>query len=95
MLDIIERILNGEVTVNCKSENEANNYLNWLHQKGYSWSSGCDLTTKNYYGSYGKNTGYWIHKNTKKKLGFSNVSFYEDYMDLESIQYSDIISWEI
>lgn len=60
----LTEILKGKV-VNCRTEEEANELLLFLHNNGYRWQAGNSLVSKNYWDFSTVNTCYCIYEQYK------------------------------
>ncbi len=65
----LEKIIDKRV--HCDTEEKANKLLKFLHQNGFIWNGGEDLTSKNNWREEKHNTFYEIYKD--KTICFGNV----------------------
>lgn len=67
------KFLNGQLAVNCRTENQAKKFLKYCEEQGIRWASG-SLPTKAgpYWDAYKENTTYVI---TVCELQFSNIEY--------------------
>jgi len=65
-----DKFIKGLVTVNCKTEELAKEFLSHCHNEGIKWSDGDSLISQNEWNNYKSKTCYW---------GDSGISYSEIY----------------
>lgn len=68
----LHELLKSKV-VNCQTEDEAKDFLSFMHENGYKWMAGNSLIEKNYWSESEDDTCYCINERVKR-LSFSCVS---------------------
>ena len=56
--EIIKKMKEDKLTVNCPTEELANEFLKGLHQEGVKWRNGSSLMDYNNWGNYSQETTY-------------------------------------
>jgi len=71
----------GKLAVNCRTEDSANEFLKYCHNKGLKWGSGASLLELNYWHNYESKMCYSHHNGMTKE----NVDYYqkEEYIITE------------
>ncbi|HCL4447071.1 TPA: hypothetical protein N2D16_002676 [Clostridium botulinum] len=88
----------GKLVVNCKTEQEANMFLNYLHNKGIKWYWNLRLIEKSYFYDYEENTCYRMA--TSGDLEYENLDFYKKITKHKIITFRNLLqkqysTWEI
>ncbi len=83
-MNIIEEFKEGGIAVHCDTEEKANAFLTLLHEHGFGWRSGQELTKIN---------NYSIYKNTTCYIGDENDVQYSE-MDFYKSRSYEIISFD-
>ena len=68
-----KKYVDDRVVVNCKTEEEATDFLRMAHHFGYKWESGKSFLHETYFDTYGENTCYIISDGL-----FSEKQYYEE-----------------
>ena len=74
-MDLVERFKKGMIVVNCQTEQQAKNFVEWCHANNMSWGGiryGSEWT---FYDYYGDRTCYRFNDS----IVYGNVAAYEDY----------------
>ncbi|GAA0083021.1 hypothetical protein [Clostridium sp. CTA-6] len=88
----------GKLVVNCKTKQEANKFLIYLHNKGIKWCWNLRLIEKSYFNDYKENTCYRI--TSDGNLEYSNLDFYKNFSEYKRITFKNLLqnqysTWEI
>lgn len=70
-----DRFKKGEIAVHCDNEEKAKDFLKECKDEGIKWSSGRDVTYRNNWENYEKDTCYCCFDGDSK-LGYSDYEFY-------------------
>lgn len=82
-----DRFKNGEIAVHCDTEGKANDFLNMCKNRNINWCTGRDVTKRNYWEDYKKDTCYCCFDGDSK-LGYADCEFYIS-------EGREIIKWEV
>ena len=84
----LDLLIGKEVAVNCKTEEEANEFLNYLDSKNIKWNDNKDIfkPTLYKYGKYKENTCFCL---VFDSLQYSPLSFYKD-IDYKILSLDDL-----
>jgi len=83
----INDFIDGKYAVNCKTEELANEFLNYCSKLGITWCTDRELINWNEWGKYKEETSF--HKN-KYGLEFGSSSFYKKESDYIVIEFTGL-----
>ena len=100
-----KKYVDNRVVVNCKTEEEATDFLRMAHHFGYKWESGKSFLQETYFDTYGENTCYSIleglysekrlYEETNRKIiefSYDAVGVVETYISNE--RYNELLEAE-
>lgn len=98
-IDDYKNYPSASVCMNCRTEDEAEIFLEYLHSCGKRWAGGGSYRDKKYYGSYGDETCYFFLDGTFGSLSWAKdencaILYFSDFdwddsVDLK-IAYDDL-----
>jgi len=81
----LNNFIKGEFAVNCRTDDLANEFLNYCHKSNLTWCSGEELTGNNEWGKYQEETSYFYDK---YGMEFSPANYYEKNRGLIIIEFT-------
>ena len=91
--ELLERAKSEKIAVHTPTEEQAITLFKALDEKGYTWNSGANLTTKTFYEDYKEKTCYTFYncygKLLDKEIMFGPLYWYQEH-DYTIIEFKDI-----
>ena len=75
--DLIDKFLEGEIRVNCKTEKQAEEFMLYLSRRGYKWCSGSSLLDYTKWEVYGEDTVYICYC-YNRMIAYDSKNYYND-----------------
>ena len=76
--EAMEKFKKEELCVNCETKAEAVEFLRYLHNEGYTWLTGEDLTKYTHWENYSSNTCYAVRTAYKQKLAYCSTHDWDE-----------------
>ena len=88
----IDGFENREFCVNCKTENEAKEFLNLLHHCGFTWAGGDSLLRETNWDKYQEDTYYIINRIRTKsnQICYGSIDRFEG-INFPIIPFSEVV----
>lgn len=80
------------MVIHCKTEEESNDFLHFLHGKGFKWNGGKDLLSSNHFLDYREMTCYKVYE--REYLTVGSFGWFADRNETV-IEFSDLIIPEL